>query len=157
MPPRLWGGLVSVVVLAAVAWPLTRDPEREDSFPLSTYPMFAFRRPDARVALHYAVAVGEGGARRHVPPERVANAEVMQAMMTIRRAVSRGEQAKLCREIAARLTYDDRFDAMDAVTIVFGDHRGVAYLVDGVRGRERELARCPIPRPDGPPAARGPR
>jgi hypothetical protein len=149
MTTRRWGGLVSVLVLAAVAWPLTRDPARGDSFPLSTYPMFAFRRPDARVALHYAVATGPGGARRHVPPERVANAEVMQAMMTLRGAASRGESPRLCREIAARLTYDARFAAMDTVQIVFGDHRGVAYLTRGVHGPERELARCPIPRPDG--------
>ncbi len=138
--------MVSLVTLAAVLSPLVRDPEREDSFPLSTYPMFAFDRRDARVALHYVVAVGPGGARRHVPPSLVANHEPMQAMMTVRRAVELGQQARLCAEVAGRVAHDERFAAHDAVTIVFGDHRAVAYLTQGVRGPETVLARCAIPR-----------
>lgn len=146
MPTRLWGGLVSLLVLAAVAWPLSRDPERGDSFPLSTYPMFAYKRPEARVTLHYVIAVGPDGARRHVPPALVANAEVMQAMMTVRRAVDRGESQRLCEEVAARVARHRGFDRMDTVQVVFGDHRAVAYLVRGVHGKERPLARCAIPR-----------
>jgi hypothetical protein len=148
MPARWWGGLVSVTMLAAVLWPLTRDPEREDSFPLSTYPMFAFDRRDARVALHYVVAVGPGGARRHVPPSLVANREPMQAMMTVRRAVEHGQQARLCAEVAGRVAHDGRFAAHDTVTIVFGDHRAIPYLTQGVRGKETVLAQCAVPRSD---------
>ncbi len=143
---RLWGGLVSLAVLGAVAWPLGRDPVREDSFPLSTYPMFAVKRAGARVAIDYVIATGPDGARRHVPPELVANAEVMQALMTVRRAVQRGAASALCAEVAARVAGDRRFVALDAVAVVFGDHRGVDYLVHGRRGGERVHARCPIPR-----------
>lgn len=150
MATRLWGSLVSLALLAAVAWPLARDPVREDSFPLSTYPMFAFRRPGARVAMDYVIATGPGGARRHVPPELVANAEVMQALMTIRRAVQRGEAPALCRAVAGRAARDRRFAAMDTVAVVFGDHRGVDYLAGGVRGPEKEHARCPIVRAAAP-------
>lgn len=146
MATRLWGGLVTVVVLAAVLWPLGLDPARDDSFPLSTYPMFAHKRPRARVNLHYVIAVGPGGARRHVPPELIANAEVMQAMMTVRRAIERGQADHLCREVAARVGRDRGFAALDTVQVVFGDHLAVPYLTRGVHGPERSLARCAIPR-----------
>ncbi len=143
---RWWGGLVTVGLLAAVAWPVTRAPLAGDSFPLSTYPMFAAPRVGGRVAIDYVIAFGPDGARRHVPPALVVNPEVMQAMMTIRRAVQRREAPALCAEVAARLAGDPRFAAMDTVAVVFGDHRAAAYLLDGVRGTEREHARCPIPR-----------
>ncbi|MBZ0237058.1 MAG: hypothetical protein K8M05_32310 [Deltaproteobacteria bacterium] len=143
---RTWGGLVSVAMLLAVAYPLRRDPAYGDSFPLSTYPMFAFQRPHARVAIDYVIATGPGDARRHVPPELVANHEVMQALMTIRRAVQSGKASTLCAEVAARAARDRRFDAMDTIQVVFGDHRGVDYLVHDRRGPERTHARCPIPR-----------
>lgn len=145
---RRWGGLVSVMMLAAVLSPLAREPATEDSFPLSTYPMFAFKRPDARVAMHYVVAVGPGGARTHVPPSLVANREPMQAMKTVQRAVSLGQQAGLCADVAGRVAHDRRFAAHDTITVVFGDHRAVAYLTRGVKGPERVLARCSIPRGD---------
>ncbi len=143
---RLWGAVVSIAMLAAVAYPLRRDPIRGDSFPLSTYPMFAFKRPGARVAIDYVIVTGPGEARRHVPPELVANAEVMQALMTVRRAVQSGHASTLCAEVAGRTSRDRRFDGFDTVAVVFGDHKGVDYLVRGVRGPERTHARCPIPR-----------
>lgn len=143
---RLWGGLVSLVLLVAVAYPLRRDPAYGDSFPLSTYPMFAFERPGARVAIDYVVATSADGARRHVPPDLVANHEVMQALMTIRRAVRSGKASTLCAEVAARAARDRRFAAMDTILVVFGDHRGIDFLVHGRRGPERTHARCPIPR-----------
>jgi hypothetical protein len=110
--------------------------------------MFAFKRPGARVALHYVVAVGPGEVRTHVPPSLIANHEPMQAMATVQRAVARGQQAGLCGDVAGRVAGDRRFAAHDTVTIVFGDHRAVEYLTRGVRGRETVLARCPIPRGD---------
>lgn len=140
-----WGSFVSVMMIAAVLSPLARDPATEDSFPLSTYPMFAFKRTGAKVALHYVVAVGPGGARTHVPPSLVANHEPMQAMVTVRRAVERGHAAGFCADVAGRVAGDDRFAAHDTVTVVFGVHRAVDYLVRGVRGTETVLARCPIP------------
>lgn len=149
---RIWGSVVSVAMLLAVAYPLRRNPVYGDSFPLSTYPMFAFKRPGARVAMDYVIAVGPDDARIHVPPELVANHEVMQALMTIRRAVQSGKASTLCAEVASRAARDRRFDAMDTIQVVFGDHKGVDYLVHRKRGPERIHARCPIPR--GPGAAR---
>ncbi len=143
---RPWGALVTLVVLAAVTWPLARPPQAGDDFPLSTYPMFAVRRPDARVVLTYVIATGPGDARVHVPPAMVAGPEVMQAMMTIGRAVGRGQAPALCAEIAARLAARRGYDRYDTVQVVTGDHRAVDYLTAGIRGPESVRARCPIVR-----------
>jgi hypothetical protein len=140
-------------MLLAVAYPLRRDPVYGDSFPLSTYPMFAFKRPGARVAMDYVIATGPNDARRQVPPELIANHEVMQALMTIRRAVSSGKSQTLCTEVAKRAARLRNFDAFDTIQVVFGDHKGVDYLVNHQHGPERTHARCPIPRaaPSGAP------
>lgn len=144
---RPWGALVTVVALVAVAWPLGLDPRRGDDFPLSTYPMFAVRRKDARVVLDYVVATGAGDARRHVPPELVAGGpEPMQAMMTVRRAVGRGKAPTLCAEVAARLARRRAWAAYDTVQVVTGDHLAIDYLQRRARGRETIRATCRIPR-----------
>ncbi len=143
---RWYGLVVTLVAAVAVAWPLTRHPIAGDSFPLSTYPMFATRRKDARLYLEYVIATGPGGARRHVPPALVASPEVMQAIVTVHAAVSRGDAAGLCRRVAARLAPRAGYRAFDEVQVIAGNHRAIAYLVDGQRGTERTLTRCPIVR-----------
>jgi hypothetical protein len=143
---RPWGALVTVLALAAVAYPLRREPLRRDDFPLSTYPMFAARRKDARIHLDYVVATGAPDRRRHVPPELIAGPEVMQAMMTISRAVNRGHAATLCAEVAARLAPRAGWRAYDTVQVITGDHLAVEYLTRGVLGREQVRATCAIPR-----------
>lgn len=147
---RLYGVAITVVTLVAVAWPVTRPPIAGDSFPLSTYPMFAQRRPAARMYLEYVVAVGPEARRRHVPPALVASPEVMQAIMSVHQAIARGDAAGLCRRVAARLARRPSYDRFDEVQVVAGNHAAIAYLVDGRHGQERILASCPIVRP-GPP------
>ena len=143
---RPWGAAVSLVALVAVAWPLSRAPVRDDDFPLSTYPMFAPRRKDARVVLDYAIAVGPGDRRVHLAPSLVGSSEPMQAMMTISRAVARGHGATLCAEIAGRLAVRAGYRGYDEVQLVTGNHLAVDYLTRGVRGTETVRARCPIAR-----------
>jgi hypothetical protein len=141
---RAWGLAVSLAMLAAVAWPLGRDPLRGDSFPLSTYPMFATPRPDARLRMAYVIATGPDGRRRHVPPALVASPEVMQTIITVQRAVARGEAPALCRRVAAGLVGRARYRGLTEVQVIAGDHRAIAYLVRGERGSERVVARCPL-------------
>ena len=135
-----------MLALVAVAWPMRRDPVQRDDFPLSTYPMFAIRRKDARVVLDYVIATGPGDLRKHVPPRLVAGPEVMQAMMTVHRAVSRGHALTLCAEVAARLATRSAYGDYDTVQVITGDHLAVDYLTRGVRGRERVQSTCPIRR-----------
>ncbi|HVV83998.1 MAG TPA: hypothetical protein VHE35_13075 [Kofleriaceae bacterium] len=143
---RPWGAAVSVVALVATAWPLRREPVRHDDFPLSTYPMFALRRKDARVHLDYVIAASPAGGRRPVPPGLVAGPEVMQAMMTVNRAVSHGQADTLCAEVAARLATRLAYVPFDTVQVITGDHLAVDYMTRGIRGKEVVRAHCPIPR-----------
>ena len=65
---RVVAWAVSALVLAAVLWPLTWGATR-DSFPLSSYPMFAHNRRSAVLGAVYAVATDPDGQRRYVPPD----------------------------------------------------------------------------------------
>lgn len=147
MTPTRWYGLaVTLVAAVAVAWPVTRHPVAGDSFPLSTYPMFATRRKDARLYLEYVVATGPDGRRRHVPPALVASPEVMQTMVSIHAAVARGDAAGLCRRVAARLADRAGYAAYDHVSVMAGTYRAIAYFVDGDRGDEHVVTTCAIAR-----------
>lgn len=143
---RWYGLVVTLVAAVAVAWPLTRHPVAGDSFPLSTYPMFATRRKDARLYLEYVIATGPAGVRRHVPPELVASPEVMQAIVSVHAAVARGDAPGLCQRVAARLASRGGYRGFDEVQVIAGNHRAIAWFVRGERGSERTLARCPIVR-----------
>lgn len=104
-PAYAW--LVTGVMLALVLSPLVR-PAGADSFPWSSYPMFAHGRATAVTGVHHLVAFDADGARRPVPPRLVANDEVLQADVTLRRAVRGGRKASaaLCRKVAARIADD---------------------------------------------------
>jgi hypothetical protein len=92
-------GLGLTVLVAA---PGFGDPNW-DSFPLSTYPMFA--RPRSMPLLYFAEGATRDGGRHRLSPSLVANDEVMQATASVRRAVSAGPDAMqaLCRQIAERV------------------------------------------------------
>jgi hypothetical protein len=70
----------------------------------------------------------------------------MQAIVTVQRAVGRGDAKGLCVRVAERVARDRGFDAMTELTIVAGRHNAIDYLVRDVHGTESVLARCPIVR-----------
>jgi hypothetical protein len=143
---RSTAAALSLALLAATLWPVLGDP-RDDGFPLSTYPMFASKRPTLQT---YRYALGEtaGGARRTLSPILVGTAEVLQAIRVIDRAVAggRAESMKLCEAIAMRAAADDEFDDIVAVRLVTGTHDAVEYLARDRIGRETELLRCAVKR-----------
>ncbi len=145
MSYRIVGAIVSVVAIVATACPLARDPARGDSFPLSTYPMFATRRPPTQ-SFEYAVAWTAAGERRTVKPRHVANNEVMQARTTFSNARRQGRLAELCTRIAGRVGADRDLDDVVRIDIVAGTHHAIDFLVRGVRGKERTLTSCAVPR-----------
>lgn len=103
---RVAPALFSVAMVTAVAWPATWNPPR-DSFPLSSYPMFARDVSEAKQALLVrAVGIDAKGRALVMPPDIVANGEVMQAFATLRQAVERGPVATqaLCEQLAKRIT-----------------------------------------------------
>jgi hypothetical protein len=143
---RAYAVVVSLALIGATLWPVVRDP-REDSFPLSTYPMFAWKRTTLQT-YRYAVGETSTGQRRTLSPRVVGTAEVLQALRVLERSIAggRGAALKLCEQIAARVAVDDELADIVAIRMVSGTHDAIDYLVRGVVGRETELVRCAVPR-----------
>ncbi|UJR85668.1 hypothetical protein [Sandaracinus amylolyticus] len=139
--------VLSIVVLGATLSPLLRHPD-EDSFPLSTYPMFSHARPRELVMVH-ALGLDDAGARTPLPPMiSAANREVLQSMATLQHAVRGGRARAQCEEIAARVAADDGLDHVVGVEIATDTFDVVAYFEED---RTEPLARdvhvsCRVPR-----------
>jgi hypothetical protein len=147
---RLRALAVSALVMAAVLWPLTWYADR-DSFPLSSYPMFAHNRRSAVLTAVYAVTRDARGERRYLPPELVANREVLQARAVLDRAARGGKKgvATLCGEVAARIAAGQGGAPLSGaveVQILRGRHDAGRYFDTGELGEEHVLGRCPVER-----------
>ena len=143
---RLWPALVSLALLGATLAPLLRKPT-DDGFPLSTYPMFASRRPTVQT-FHYALGQTAAFERRTLTPQLIGTGEVLQALRVIDRAMAGGpkELDRLCEAIAARVAADDDYRDVVAIRIVTGTHDAVEYLARGKVGSETERTRCTVTR-----------
>lgn len=133
---------LSVVLLGAVGWPAFREPSN-DGFPLSTYPMFAQRRGRVHEVVS-ARAVAADGSTVLVPPALIANAETMQAIRTLSRAIRAGEHEaqELCERIAGRLTGDKQLVRVELVTERVD---AIEYLAGRAQSElVRVHARCPL-------------
>lgn len=144
---RLFAYVFGMGMAAAVVWPALADPPR-DSYPLSTYPMFAYER--GRPVIDQVVAVDGEGRTRAVPPELVANDEVMQAAMTVRNAVRQGPEAmrQLCRRVAERAALLPSFDDTVRIEIVSAQYDPIRYFTEGPEplSRTHRFA-CNVSRP----------
>lgn len=141
---RAWA--ITLGLAAAVLWPLAW-PRGQDSFPLSTYPMFS--RPDLGrvVPLAHARLLGPAGRARPAPPELVGTPEVMVAKALVEAAIARGEAQALCARVAARAAADAvEADAVEIVTSTFDSARYFASR-EGREPLSRVVhARCAVPR-----------
>lgn len=141
--------LVSALVLAAVLAPLTWDVG-EDSFPLSSYPMFSHGRTSSEASITHVVAVGLDGSRTIVPPQEVASSAVMQTLVTIQASVHAGPASakRFCREVAGRLTRSahPKLRAAASVEIETARIDSIRYLGGDTEPLSRTLhARCKTP------------
>ena len=136
---------LGIVALSAV--PGFRDPD-EDSYPLSTYPMFA--RPRGKPRLSIVEGVDTAGAAVRLSPELVVvHDEVMQAAATVRRAVRDGVPAlqRLCAEVAGRTANDPDYQNVQTIRVVTARYDPVRYFSEGPEPEEREEHfRCAVPR-----------
>lgn len=145
---RLQAYLTSVIVLAAIAAPVLRDPD-DDAFPFSTYPMFSHRRGRTN-AVTSAIAVAPDKSEAKVPPHYVANSETMQAFYTLARAVRSGREGslQLCQTIAARLPEASEPALAHAVRVelVTESVDAIDYLAGHAQPFDRHVhARCRVP------------
>lgn len=146
MNARVLAAAASIAMIGVVLSPVLRDPY-DDGFPLSTYPMFASKRPRV-LTFHYALGeTATAGERVTLTPALVGTGEVLQAMRVIDRAVSRGrlEMTKLCDDIARRVAADGELARVTSIRIVTGTHDAIDYLSQGKIGRELERQRCAVP------------
>ena len=124
---RVQAYIVTVVIVIAVMLPVFGDP-RNDSFPFSTYPMFSGLK-DSTASIDHVVGVAGDGSRTVLPPESVANDEVLQARATIRQAVRQGPDAaeRLCQQ-AAVWVYESRWEKIETVEVLTDRFDTLAYF-----------------------------
>ena len=104
--------------------PLLREPT-SDTYPLSTYPMFASDR-GAVHTISTAVERLEDGSIERLSPDLIAGTdEVILAGVTVSRSIAQGAADELCAEIAARLgagrTVEVRRETVDVVAVIADD------------------------------------
>ena len=138
--------LISIALLGATLSALLRDP-LDDSFPLSTYPMFAQPRT-IHYTEDYALGVDRTGATRPLPAETSGSREVLQAAALYEDAVHGGgrQLAPLCNAVAHRVAGDPALGDVVAVRIIEGTHDVLRLLDTGVRGQEHVRWACGVPR-----------
>ena len=135
------------VTLATLEPTLRQAPFVEDSFPFSTYPMFA-RALEKRTIVFAEGTRGRQPALR-LGPALVANDEPMQAQRTLQRAASGGPTAirTLCERIAGRVAASEELSAVRRVRIVQGAFTPLRYFEGDGAPEEREvLGECRVRR-----------
>ena len=143
---RLVAYTVGVGLAAAVAAPALRSSPK-DSYPLSTYTMFAAKRDNPR--LYVAEGVSADGSRARLAPALLGTDEVMQAAVLVRRAVQASEQRaqQLCEDIAQRVRRG-RLASVRFIELTSAEYEPVAYFVSGAKPQNRVLhGRCPVHEP----------
>ncbi len=143
MAPAL-RSLFGVALALAVAAPALRDAEK-DSFPLSTYPMFA--RVLNKPRLTYAEGVTAAGKATRLPPAVIANDEPMQAMRTLRQTAEQGKRAlkRLCASIASRVAAEPAYAELRTVRIVRSQFDPVRYFeVEPAPESTERLVQCAV-------------
>lgn len=135
---RLRGYLIGLGVVVAAALPIARDAT-DDSFPLSTYPMFA--RQIAQPTVYFVERLEAKGRARRLTPEQVSGNEVMQSFKNIRAAVRAGPEAvqELCQGVAERLAKRERRKKNVELRVVGARFDPVAYFTEGAGPEERTI------------------
>ncbi len=135
--------IVTLALLLASLSAFVRDPSTQDSFPFSTFPMFASVRTTPQLA--HLVAVRSDGTRYRVPPSALGTDEVMQAHGTIHAASKHRDAARaLCEKVAATLRESGPGDLV-RLELVRSRFDPIAYFVEP-DGPDRPLARRVVTR-----------
>lgn len=131
-----------MLTVAVLCSPLVRG---QDSFPLSTYPMFS-RARDVRARVAHVIARHADGSGTPVPPRVLGTAEIMQASQIARNAAKdRGRAEDLCRRVAERIARDGDHHGVVAIEVRTDDFDAIAYWEgDRAPRRTRIHARCGV-------------
>ena len=141
--------LLSALTLALVLSPLCQPPGA-DSFPISSYPMFAVGRAHAITDVHHLLALDAAGDPRPIPPRLIANDEVLQADVSLRRAVRGGRSTRnaLCRRVAMRISGDPAWRDVVRLELRSDRYDALRYFAgDTAPLKSRLQARCAVKHP----------
>jgi len=144
-PAALIRWAVTAAVIAALFVPVVRD---QDSFPLSTQPMYATAR-DRIEELPSARGVDGGtGEQIRLSMALVADTDdPLIAQSTLRGAIRSGTAERLCTEIADRLATRSDLIRIDLVEIITERLDLVDFVTDGADALGSEVhARCEVTR-----------
>jgi len=136
-----------VLVVAAMVAPVALD---RDSFPLSTYPMYATARPP-EVSLPTAVGVDDTGTAHRLSLGLIgASDDPLIVAGDLREAIARGDADDRCDDIAQRLAdagaRSDSGQQLVAVEVTVERRDVVAHVRDEDSLVDRTVeARCPVP------------
>lgn len=135
---RVGRRVVTTIVVAVVAAPAITG---RDSYPLSTYPVYAGARPQV-ADLATAVAVGTDGTRLRLPlPVIGASDDPLIVEERVADAIRRNQANDLCRSIAQRA----RNPTLTAIEVVTERVDLVQTAARGAPPLERIVhARCPV-------------
>lgn len=147
MHAKPYAYVVSAVLLGAMLTPVFWDAS-DDSFPLSTFPMFAHERSRTE-SVTSAVLVSADGSEQPVPASYVANMEPMQALSTLIKTVVEGRTATraLCERIARRVEASGvpKLTAAERVMIVTRSVDAIDFLAGRSQASGGKVhARCKL-------------
>lgn len=137
------GTLVSLAAAAAMLAPMF-GPLENDSFPLSTFPMFTRHR--GKPVMHQLLGIERDGGERRLTPELLGTSEVLQAKVLIDRAAGSQERsARLCRSVAQRVARSGEHSQLTALELRRVRFDPVAYFSQGRTPIEsKRLHRCRV-------------
>lgn len=135
-----------LLVIAAMLWPVLREPPR-DSYPLSTYPMFSTTR-ERLSAVATVVGLTAKGDRVRLGPRLVGGTdEVMLAVRTASLAVAAGEGRviSLCEQVSKRVRDAGSTDLV-TIEVVTETYDAVDHLTHGAPALSVSVhATCEVP------------
>jgi hypothetical protein len=150
-------GLFSLLLIGGTLAPIAenwRDRPR-DSFPFSYYPMFSQKR-DGTYRVNYMVGLDAQGNRHLISYKLAGEGGFNQTRRQINKRVRKGQAARLCRSVAARVARADQppYTEIVTVNVVTGSYRFADYFA-GNKTPLSEHVRAACPTAPGPQAARG--
>jgi hypothetical protein len=138
--------VATILVVAAMVLPVLRD---HDSFPLSTYPMYARARP-AVVSIVTAVGVDAAGRPQRLSLGLIgASDDPLIVAGELRSSIGAGRADARCAEIAERVggSSSTGLAIVAAIEVVTERHDVVAQVQGDDSLEERTVhARCEVPR-----------
>lgn len=148
---RAFPAAFCILTVAAVLSPVIQNWKEvpKDSFPLSHYPMFSFKRSkSARIT--YLVGLDADGNRRKIPYRYAGPAGLNQVRKQIGKLVRAGEASRLCENVASKLALESPTPHPEIVTVQVSTGKYVLndYFSGGKREPDSEEihATCSVPK-----------